>query len=235
MDRERLTGSDPGRADTTAIVLAGGMARRLGQDKARATLAGDSMLGQVVRRLPAAIPVVVVSPDDNLLALLASGDRPASRDREVAAGDRTVARTCEFPPGGGPVAGLAAGLELVGTPTILLLAVDMPLGVHAALVALDELTESRSATAVVPVDAGGNRQPLCAAYRTDELRSALTELVVAAGTLRGASVRSLLARLEVVELPNLPGALLLDVDTQVDLVAADLELRSGEWGSTEPG
>ena len=28
---------------------------------------------------------------------------------------------------------------------------------------------------------------------------------------------------------------LLDVDTQVDLVAADLELRSGEWGSTEPG
>lgn len=238
MDRERLTGSDPGRADTTAVVLAGGMARRLGQDKARATLAGGSMLGQVVRRLPTAVPIVVVSPDENVLALLALGDRLASGDREHAGVDGTVTRTCEFPPGGGPVAGLAAGLELVGTPTMLLLAVDMPLGVHAALTALDELVGSGTghhASAVIPVDAGGHRQPLCAAYRTDALRSALTELVIAAGTLRGASVRSLLARLELVELPNLPGRLLLDVDTEVDLVAADRELRSSEWGSPEPG
>ena len=230
------------RWDVTAIVLAGGQARRLGQDKARASVAGESMLSRIVRGLPARIPVVVVSPDENVLAVLPGDPAQAPAARQGAGGPaRLVSRTCEQPAGGGPVAGLAAGLRDVATSTTLLLAVDMPLGVHAALMALEELTGSSKGdgmpggVAVVPVDADGNRQPLCAAYRTEALRSALAVLEAEAGTVRNASMRSLLARLEVTDLPDLPEQLLLDVDTPGALAAADSTLRGGEWGSPEPG
>lgn len=243
------------RWDVTAIVLAGGQARRLGQDKARASVAGESMLSRIVRGLPARIPVVVVSPDENVLAVLpgdpaqapaarqgAGGPAQAPAARQGAGGPaRLVSRTCEQPAGGGPVAGLAAGLRDVATSTTLLLAVDMPLGVHAALMALQELTGSSNGDgmpggdAVVPVDADGNRQPLCAAYRTEALRSALAALEAETGTVRNASMRALLARLEVTDLPDLPEQLLLDVDTPGALAAADSTLRGGEWGSPEPG
>ena len=230
------------RWDVTAIVLAGGQARRLGQDKARASVAGESMLSRIVRGLPARIPVVVVSPDENVLAVLPGDPAQAPAARQGAGGPaRLVSRTCEQPAGGGPVAGLAAGLKDVATSTTLLLAVDMPLGVHAALMALQELTGSSNGDgmpggdAVVPVDADGNRQPLCAAYRTEALRSALAVLEAEAGTVRNASMRALLARLEVTDLPDLPEQLLLDVDTPGALAAADSTLRGGEWGSPEPG
>ena len=236
------------RWDVTAIVLAGGQARRLGQDKARASVAGESMLSRIVRGLPARIPVVVVSPDENVLAALPGdpalpgGPAQAPAARQGAGGPaRLVSRTCEQPAGGGPVAGLAAGLKDVATSTTLLLAVDMPLGVHAALMALQELTGSSNGDgmpggdAVVPVDADGNRQPLCAAYRTEALRSALAALEAETGTVRNASMRALLARLEVTDLPDLPEQLLLDVDTPGALAAADSTLRGGEWGSPEPG
>jgi molybdopterin-guanine dinucleotide biosynthesis protein A len=224
-----------GEGDVTAIVLAGGGARRLGQDKARANVAGESLLSQVLGRLPVAVPTVVVSPDED--APVPRASRPP---RAGAAGASVVTFTCEEPTGGGPVAGLAAGLQHVRSSLVLLLAVDMPLGVHAALLALDGLRRSRQGTAtaevtaVMPVDADGHRQPLAAAYRAEALRSALAEIEAAEGTVRGASVRSLVARLEVVELPDLPGELLLDVDTPEDLVAADRALRARDWGLSQP-
>ena len=55
------------------------------------------------------------------------------------------------------------------------------------------------------------------------------------GTVRNASMRALLARLEVTDLPDLPDDLLLDVDTPGDLAVADRTLRGGQRGSPEPG
>jgi len=82
-----------------------------------------------------------------------------------------------------------------------------------------------TAAAVVPVDPQGYRQPLCAAYRTDALRTALAAL----GSLAGLSVRSLLLELDVVEW-SVPAAALADVDTEEQLTAA--RTRAAEEATT---
>ncbi len=124
----------------------------------------------------------------------------------------------EAPPGGGPVAALAAALPLVETDVVVLLAGDLPFaeGLPDRLRAL--LVGAPGADGVVPVDSGGRTQPLAAAYRTQALRRAVAELEV----VDGAAVRTLLGRLRVttVDADTLPAGSLLDVDTPDDLAAA---------------
>lgn len=94
-----------------AVVLAGGAARRLGGVRKPAlAVAGRSMLDRVLSAVSDAAVRVVVGP----------------ADLPVPAGVRV---TLETPPGGGPVAGTAAGLALVpaDVPLVALLAADLPL------------------------------------------------------------------------------------------------------------
>jgi hypothetical protein len=71
------------------------------------------------------------------------------------------------------------------------------------------------ADAVVPIDADGFAQLLCAGYRTHALRRALSGL----GVLADRPVRALLSELRVMEWP-VPTAELADVDTEDQLTAA---------------
>ena len=90
-----------------AIVLAGGAGRRLGGvDKAALEVGGRTLLDRVLAALVDARRVVVVGPS-----------------RSLPPG---VIVTSEQPPGGGPVAGLAAGLDLVEAPLVAVLACDLP-------------------------------------------------------------------------------------------------------------
>lgn len=175
------------------VVLSGGRARRLGRDKAAVTVRGVRLIDHVLRSLPRDVPVVVVGP--------ATPGLPA---------DVTVTR--EDPPGGGPLAGLAAGLELVRTSLTAVCAVDMPFAAShlARLVTLIGEND-----AVVPVDDRGVRQPLGAVYRTDSLRSGLRTL----GDPAGIPFRRLVDLLSVSEV-RLPGDELRDIDTVADLAAA---------------
>ncbi len=81
-----------------------------------------------------------------------------------------VLRVCEQPPGGGPVAALAAALPVLTADVCVVLAADLPFvtprHVHQLLTALD-------GEAAVAVDDVGHEQPLLAAYRVDALRRAL--------------------------------------------------------------
>ena len=155
----------------------------------------------------------------------------------------------EDPPGSGPLAGIGAGLAAVSTPTVGVIAADMPFALPVVVEALTRLTEAapRSGVArnrrigstvpctawirnpqpqaVVPIDPQGYRQPLCAAYRTDALRTALAAL----GPLAGLSVRSLLLELDVMEW-SVPAAALADVDTEEQLAAA--RTRAAEEATT---
>jgi molybdopterin-guanine dinucleotide biosynthesis protein A len=182
----------------TALVLAGGRGSRLGGvDKAAITLGGKTALDHLLSGLPERVPVVVAGPE--------------------CPTPRRVSFRREWPIHGGPVAGIASGLEAVRTPVIALLAVDMPWagGLVQALIA--EFA-SCDAAALVPVDGLGFRQPLCAVVRTDALRGALAVL----GDPRGRSLRDLMSLVDVRERPlqEAEGRWVLDIDTPQDLSKA---------------
>jgi molybdenum cofactor guanylyltransferase len=178
----------------SAIVLTGGTSRRFGSDKSQALLANHSLLDEILLALPAGLQVVVVGPEKKRLV-------------------RVVSMTQEAPAFGGPVAGIAAGLEIVETELVAIIATDMPFVVPILLQLINQLSEEFDA--VMPVDPTGFRQPLSAIYRAKSLRKAIESL----GEPQGKSMRNLVALLKVREVSILDGLenQLLDVDTQADL------------------
>jgi molybdopterin-guanine dinucleotide biosynthesis protein A len=172
------------------IVLAGGRGERLGgQDKAALVVGGRTLLDRVLEAGP-----------------LLGGGVVVVGDTSVPDG---VLRTVEDPPGGGPVAGTAAGLAALdrhrgadlgaAPPWVAVVAVDQPAALpaltalHAALADLPAGVD-----AVSHADADGHRQWLLAVYRRRALEGALARL----DSPRDTSVRRLVADLSwhVVEL-----------------------------------
>lgn len=184
-----------------AVVLAGGSARRLGgRDKPALTVGGRRLLDRVLDALAAAGRVVVVGPD--------RGGLPAG-----------VVRTREEPPGGGPVAGLAAGLPLVGAGLVAVLAADLPFLTAGVVDALRSAPAPDDDGALL-VDAGGQPQWLAGVWRAAPLRAALA----AAGPPAGVSARRLLGgltarRVTVGAVGSAPPW--WDVDTDDDLTTAE--------------
>jgi molybdopterin-guanine dinucleotide biosynthesis protein A len=188
------------------VVLAGGGSTRLGQDKTRADVGGVAVLDRLLVGLGevmAGVPVVVVGPE-----------RPTVRP---------VLWCREEPPGGGPVAGLAAGLaQPVGDPPtpvpddglLAVLAGDLPFAAPALTLLLAAVAAAPPGTdGALGVDSGGDDQLLVGVHRAGALRRA-----VAAQSAAGA-VRAVVRRLSVVRAP-LPWPLTLDVDTADDLERA---------------
>jgi molybdopterin-guanine dinucleotide biosynthesis protein A len=179
-------------AELGGIVLNGGSAVRFqGADKASIEIAGATMLEHVLGAL-AEVPEVVVVGDEVLTS------RPVSFVRED-------------PPGGGPAAGLLAGLA--GFPRVprlvAVLAVDMPLVTTATV---RRLMLSAEEDGALLVDEDGRRQYLCAVYRG----AALVEAAPAAEDQHGLPMRALVADLRLAEVPALPWEA-RDVDTWDDL------------------
>ncbi|WP_435589141.1 molybdenum cofactor guanylyltransferase [Micromonospora chalcea] len=111
-----------------AVVLAGGAARRMGGvDKPARPVGGRPMLHRVLAAVADADQRIVVGPSVPL-----------------PDGVRT---TREEPPGGGPVAAIAAGLALLdpGTTTVALLAADLPLLTAAAVTELRHALDTPAA------------------------------------------------------------------------------------------
>lgn len=175
------------------VVLAGGGSRRLGHDKLAAALGSGTVLDALLTGLAAAapgVPVTAVGPP-----------------RTTAL---PVTWVREEPAGGGPVAGLVAGLAgLDDTAVVAVLAGDAPF----AAPALGPLAAAlRDTDAAVGTDPDGHDQPLLALYRVGPLRRAVGPRAA------GSSVRSVLGRLTAVRVPLAP-LWCLDVDTADDLAA----------------
>lgn len=166
-----------------AVVLSGGAARRMGgMDKPARPVGGRPMLHRVLAAVADADPRLVVGP---------AGPVPDG-----------VRVTREEPPGGGPVAATAAGLALLdpGTPTVALLAGDLPLLTPAAVADLRRALDGSTADGACYVDDEGRRQQLCGVWRVAALRAAVERLAAErGGTVDGAPVRRLLAGLTVRE------------------------------------
>jgi molybdopterin-guanine dinucleotide biosynthesis protein A len=204
----RLGAGEPSRLG--AVVLTGGTGARLGHvDKASLRLAGVSLLDRALHATRAAQEVVVVG--------------------EPVATSVAVTWAREDPPGGGPAAGLMAGLDAFRTAPdlVCVLAVDMPRVSGETVARLVDAATSRPDTdAAQLVDSTGRRQPLAGVYRFPALSAARP---VNREHERGLSVRRLVGSLRVVDVPAV-GEEAHDVDTWADLHL--LEERTGE-GSDE--
>ena len=159
-----------------AIILAGGSARRLdGADKPLVEVGGRALIDFALEAVRAAGVVVVVGPPRASV---------------------TGVQWCrEDPPGGGPVAALAAGLVHVTASVVVVLAADLPSIEPAVPVLLSQL----GAADVALLVADGRRNYLAAAWRVSALWAQLARL----GAGDGASMRSLVE-----------GAMLVEVDDE---------------------
>jgi len=181
-----------GRVTWAAVILTGGTATRLdGADKAGLSHAGRSLLEISLDAVADAAEVVVVGPGT-------STSRPVSFTRES-------------PPGGGPLAGIAAGLAALGHAhdLVVVLAVDMP---HVTRATVSRLVSAvGDGDAAWLVDASGRRQ-LAAAVRP--------ALVPAPGDADGVPVRALMRAGRSIDVPGL-GDEATDIDTWPDVATLD--------------
>lgn len=180
-----------------AVVLAGGTAARMGGvDKASIELGGVTLLERALAATMSAVEVVVVGDE-------VPTSRPATWTRED-------------PAGGGPAAGMLAGLDrFVRLPDLVcVLAVDMP-KVNAGTVArLTWAVEADpGADGAVLVDPDGRRQTLAAVYRVSSLAAARPS---AREDEHGLPVRRLVGDLRLVDVPTV-GDEARDVDSWADL------------------
>ncbi|MFB9234581.1 molybdenum cofactor guanylyltransferase [Plantactinospora siamensis] len=199
-----------------AVVLAGGAGRRLGgADKPAVSVGGRSMRDRVLAAVADAAPRIVVGPPAGL---------PAD-----------VLTVREQPAGGGPVAALAAGLarpELAGVAEVAVLAADLPLLTPEAVALLRRELRCGPADGVCYLDDAGRRQSLCAMWRVEPLRGAVSALARSRdGSLAGAPFRALLAALTVREVawPGGGPPPWFDCDTEADV------RRAEEWLNDDHG
>lgn len=181
----------------TAVILAGGRGKRLGNvEKSQLQVGDQTLLDAVISGLPAGVPVVVVGP-------------------EIAT-TRPVRFCLEEPRYGGPVAGICAAIEHLSTPLVALLATDMPKAGSLATALVEECQDlDADLDGLVPIDEEGRRQSLCSVLRTAALRAAIDALPATTDV----SMRALFANLALHErqLTASESAVIIDVDTAADL------------------
>ncbi len=126
------------------FVVAGGLSTRMGRDKALLPWQGSTLLDHAIARLSSVCSEVRI--------LCGPAPRYEDRGRPLVV---------DAIPDGGPLAGIAAGLESAGDAGGVYLGVDLPLVTVALLATLTAMTD---ADAIVPVTPEGP-EPLCAVYR----------------------------------------------------------------------
>ena len=170
--------------------------------KAKVELAGRSFADRATDALVGAERIVFVGPSD-----------------EAPAGSMAVQ---EEPPGSGPVAGIAAGIDKLSNEVIVVLAVDYPL-IGASLV--ESLASDLRGDGRILVDPEGRDQPLAGAYRKKGLETALARLQ----NVVDVAVSELVIGLKLERVQG--GAAAVDCDTPEDLAflqgMADTE-RTGD-------
>lgn len=186
----------------SAVILAGGAGSRLGGvDKALLEYEGETLLGRLILAFESvACEIVIVGEKRDL-------DLPSTTP---------ITWTIEEPVRGGPLAGLAAGVEqLSATDTwFFALACDQPFAARAIAPLLEAAKMAGpEVDGILGKDQGGRSQSLTAIYRKAAVDKAIAEL----GSPHGLPMRALLKRLNVFEF-ELPEGASQDVDTSADII-----------------
>lgn len=186
-----------------AVVLAGGLARRLeGVDKPALDIGGVTLLDRVIQACTEARDIICVGPE---------------RERPSASASAPVRWTREHPPGAGPVAALAAALEATQEPPtreVVLLAADLPFLTADLVHTL--WTAAANHDGAVLVDRDGKDQWLAACYQRSALTQAITRLAQEHGGTAGLSLKCLLTGFDLARVPDKQGQA-FDCDTWEDV------------------
>ena len=196
-----------------AVILTGGGAQRLdGVAKHRIRFGGRTMLERVVGAVGGADRVIVVGPPDDTVGV-----------------DLLVR---EEPAGAGPVAALAAGLAVVRSDRVIVLAGDLPFLSATAVAELlaaitgegvegapdaGSIVNSQAGGVAIAVDDNGRDQYLLAAWTT----SALWAVLTAVGPPAGLALRAVYSHVEPRRIrPTGDPPPWFDCDTPLDLARA---------------
>lgn len=129
-------------ANCTAVILAGGESRRMGQDKASVQLANSTLLNRAIRAMQQHFDKLIISvrePRDHLL----------------------FPQLCDQGKDRGAIMGIVTALERVDTPWIFVIACDMPFVSDKIVLAMAGKRAGKDA--IIPhID--GTLQPLIAFY-----------------------------------------------------------------------
>ncbi|HVV70536.1 MAG TPA: molybdenum cofactor guanylyltransferase [Verrucomicrobiae bacterium] len=141
----------------TAMLMAGGLSRRMGSDKASLEVGGEALWARQVRVLRELTPAAV---------WVSARATPAwcPRDLEVVLDER---------PSRGPLSGLTAALTRLRTTHLLVLAIDLPGISSGHLRKLQQLASP--GRGVLPLNQD-YYEPLCAVYPTEAVSAAQTAL-----------------------------------------------------------
>lgn len=198
----------PGRADLTAIVLAGGRSARFGGPKLEAALDGETVLDRALRAV-----------DQVAAAIVVAGPPPAGAAKLEA----PVRAVPDDEPFAGPLAALSGALRVTSTDLAIVIGGDMPALVPAVLgLQIDRLRSDQSVDAVIleGSEDPDRVQPLPLAVRVGRGSMAAAEAVAAGDR----SLVRLLARLRSAAIPaeewrrlDPAGSTTTDIDVPADL------------------
>ena len=144
--------------DAVGFVTAGGASSRMGRDKAWLEIDGLAMIEHVIaaiRPVTSSISVIANRPEYQRLGV------PLYQDENL---------------GIGPLEAIRVALANANAARVMLVGCDMPFVTPELFRLLLKLSDTHQA--VVPLDASGRLEPLCAVYAVEAL-STVTELIVA--------------------------------------------------------
>lgn len=138
-------------ADITGIILAGGQSRRMGFNKAEATVHGRSMLMRMINTLSLVTPNILLSTGSTVYQKMEWQQIPD-----------------EYPDYG-PLGGIYSVLKVSLTSLNFVLSCDMPMITASLLNYIIARAKENGALITAPMDQEGQLQLLCAVYHRDIL------------------------------------------------------------------
>lgn len=136
-------------SEITGVVLAGGQSRRMGFNKAKAEVSGESMLSRMIEKLREVTPEIIVS----------SGS--------ITYPDIPWIQVTDELPQCGPIGGIYSALKASASDLNLIVSCDIPLISISLLKYIVSKANQNEALITLPVDGSGQQQLLCAVYHRD--------------------------------------------------------------------
>ena len=196
---------------TDGFILAGGMSRRMGENKAGLYLAGKTFLERAA----------------DVLGSVSRSVRIVGDIRGVHSDLEVVPDILGEQKGQGAIAGLISALHYAEGEWAAILACDLPFVTAELFFRLVEIAKADPAAAcVVPVQSDGRIQPLCGLYRKSEVCAAILEQYRSGERRLYDAIRQLKTRyVGFEELEDLPGSsnFFFNVNTRLEFEKA-LEL-----------